>query len=91
MRFWKTSLVVGACAGACAAPMMLAQLVAGVTIAGAGAAFTGELGIAALILACGGVVYLWQRRKAAKAQCACPADGGCNTRQSCVVGTGNSA
>ena len=89
MRFWKTGLVVGGCAVACSAPMVMAPLVVGVTIASAGVAFTEELGTAALLLAIGGGVYIWQRRKAAKSQCACPADGGCNTGQSCGVRAGN--
>ncbi len=91
MRFLKTGLVVGACAAACAAPMVLAPLIAGVTIAGASAAFAGELGFAALLLTGGGVFYIWQRRKAAKAQCLCPPDGGCNTGPSCDVKAGNPA
>lgn len=87
MKIWKAGLVTGACAAACAAPLAFAPLAAGLTFASAGllGCLTDVGGLAALALVAGGGVWFWQRRSAAKRQCACSPDGGCNTATSCDI------
>lgn len=83
----KSGLLVGACVAACTAPAVL-PLLAGITLAGTGMALAGELGLAALVLAVGGGVYLWRRRPAARAACGCAAGSGCESGQGGQRGPG---
>jgi hypothetical protein len=73
----KTGILVGAaCVAACAGAGVLPMVLGGAALG----AFGGELGVLA-VLALGGGVWFWSRRR--KAACACPSDGGCQTGDAC--------
>jgi hypothetical protein len=80
-----TLAAVGACAAACAAAVIGPSIMAGAAIGGIGAALSGELGMAIVVMAGGGALWFaLSRRKVAQAKaCDCAPDAGCETGDTC--------
>ena len=91
MRYWKEGLLFGACAAACAAPLIFGSAAVGLGAAGLGFLAWGEIGMAAvLFLAVAGFFLLWRQFKAAgpvpaDAGCGCAPASGCRTGSACDV------
>lgn len=90
MRYWKESLLFGACAAACAAPLVFGSVAVGLGAAGLGFLDWDEIGMVAALVAVGAGFFLWQRSRpaplvSANAGCGCAPTAGCNTENACNV------
>ena len=83
MRYWKEGLLFGACALACAAPLLFGSAAVGLGVAGLGFLGLSERGMAAVIVAVGTGLFLWLKFKPAPlavgAGCGCARTAECNT------------
>lgn len=90
MRFWKTGLVVGACAACCAAPLLLGSAMAAIGVAGLSFAEWGERWVAASLVGAGVLWLMWRRirpfrRGAGSTGCGCGPNTCGPTGESCDV------
>lgn len=86
MRYWKEGLVFGACAAACAAPLLFGTAAAGLGAAGLGFLAWGEVGMLAAVAAVGVGLFLWRRTRRgrfARTGAACGCDTRCSTDNAC--------
>lgn len=90
MDYWKEGLLFGACAAACAAPVLFGSALVGLGAASIGGLGWGGVGMAAALVAVGAGFFLSQRFRpaplvSAGAPCGCALIAGCSTGSTCDV------
>lgn len=92
MRYWKEGILFGACAVACAAPLLFGSAAIGLGTVGLGFLGWGEIGMATALVAVAAGFFVRRRFKPvalnpAGVGCGCAPTSGCHASNACEVPT----